>query len=195
MTQASDATLASGKAKRMPVVEFGTAFTQLDDSPSLDLSFIDLGIALNLPSIVSNDNFISANATISMPIYASGLITSGINAAISTRDANRLKGTAFIDDIKLVVTDAFILVLRAGRALGVAKSNVKTLETHTQNVLDDENIAIASIGLSWRLFDGGQLRHRASALDHQAKSICRRVSCKSLGTSCQSVRLPHHRHR
>jgi outer membrane protein TolC len=106
MTQASDATLASGKAKRMPVVEFGTAFTQLDDSPSLDLSFIDLGIALNLPSIVSNDNFISANATISMPIYASGLITSGINAAISTRDANRLKGTAFIDDIKLVVTDA-----------------------------------------------------------------------------------------
>ncbi|MFT5896891.1 MAG: hypothetical protein ACI8VW_003775 [bacterium] len=85
MTQASDATLASAKAKWMPGVEFDTAFTQLDGSPALDLSFLDLGIAPNLPSIVSNDNFISTNATISMPIYASGLITSGINQTYQHR--------------------------------------------------------------------------------------------------------------
>lgn len=134
-TEAADAELGAVRGARLPSVALSAAFTQLDDAPALDIDELsELGI--ELPSLFSGDNFVTGAAEVSVPLYTGGLIGNGIRAASAALDASRSGETALVNDLRLAVADAFVLVLRARSALGLAESNVDTLQAHARDVVN-----------------------------------------------------------
>ncbi len=133
-TTVARAQLAAAQSNRLPILKIDSAFTQLDDTPTVDVTQFGLSSTTILPGVVANDNFTTASATLSIPLYTSGLISSGIEAADAALGATIEREAAFIEDVKLSVAEAFVSVLRAGRAVDVADANVASLEAHVTDV-------------------------------------------------------------
>ncbi len=131
-TSAASEQRAVAKANRMPALQLDAAFTQLDDAPALDLG--DLAAVITLPDAFSNNNFVNAGATFSIPLYTSGMISSGIDASDAALEANRAQEAATVEDVKLAVAETYVMVLRAQHAVEVATSNVASLRAHTKDV-------------------------------------------------------------
>ena len=68
-----------------------------------------------------------------MPLFTSGRISSSIAAAEARERGVGAQVTAATADVKLAVADAYVDVLRARKAHGVASSNVQTLEALTRD--------------------------------------------------------------
>ncbi|MAT65605.1 MAG: transporter [Gammaproteobacteria bacterium] len=133
-TSAVEAELAAARSNRLPVFSVDSAFTQLDNSPGVAVGQIALPIPIAIPNAFSNDNFVTANARLSLPIYTSGMISRGIDAAGDALDANRFQEAAFVAEVKLSVAESFVTVLRAQRAVDVATTNAASLEGHRRDV-------------------------------------------------------------
>ena len=129
-TLAAQATVSAAKARRLPSIEVDAAFTQLDDTPGLDLS----ALGLTLPDAVDHDNFLAASAQLNLPLYTGGQISKGIDAASAALEANRDQETAAVQNLKLAVANNFVLVLRASHAVNVANANVESLLGHAKDV-------------------------------------------------------------
>lgn len=129
-TLAAEANVSAARSRRLPEVEVAAAFTQLDDTPGLDLS----SVGITLPDAISHDNFLSASAQLNLPLYTGGQISNGINAASAALEASQDQETAAVQDLKLAVADAFVLVLRASHAVTVADANVASLQGHAMDV-------------------------------------------------------------
>lgn len=117
---------AAARAGRWPTVAVSGAYTQLDDSPAFDFAFT--GLPLLPPELFDDDDFVTGAAAITVPLFTSGRISSGIAAAEAVRrgaDAQLVGATA---DLKLAVARAYVDVLRARSARVVARSNVASLE-------------------------------------------------------------------
>lgn len=129
-TLAAQATVSAAKARRLPSIDVDAAFTQLDDTPGLDLS----ALGLTLPDAVDHDNFLAASAQLNLPLYTGGQISNGIDAASAALEANRDQETAAVQNLKLAVANNFVLVLRASHAVNVANANVESLQGHAKDV-------------------------------------------------------------
>ena len=121
----------AARAQRWPTIAVGGAFTQLDDSPAFDFSFT--GLPLTPPELFKDDSFVTGSASISVPLFTSGRISSSIAAAEARERGVGAQVTAATSDVKLAVADAYVGVLRARKAHGVANSNVQTLEALTRD--------------------------------------------------------------
>jgi len=104
----------------------GGSYTWFDDAPAFDFSFT--GLALTPPELFGGDDFAMGSATLSVPLFTGGRISSSIAAAEARgRGAGaQLQGAE--QDLKLAVAESYVDVLRARKALAVADSNVRTLE-------------------------------------------------------------------
>ncbi|MDZ7644581.1 MAG: TolC family protein [Woeseiaceae bacterium] len=118
--------LASARAERLPRLAVSGGYTQLDDAPRFAF-----GDAFVSPPIFSDDDFTMANAQVTLPLYTSGAVSQGIAAAQSRADAVARRLDAVTQDIRLGTAEHYVSVLRAERALDVARSNVRTLVAHT----------------------------------------------------------------
>jgi outer membrane protein TolC len=116
------------ESARLPQLGVTTAYTRLDDVPSFAF-----GNGLTTPPIVDTDGFISAGAQLSLPLYSSGAIRSGIAAARSMAGAAEGRLETVTQGIKLGVAEHYVAVLRAESAVDVAESNIASLATHTQD--------------------------------------------------------------
>ncbi|MGB7904583.1 MAG: TolC family protein [Steroidobacteraceae bacterium] len=116
----------AARAQRWPTVAVGGSYTQLDDSPAFDFSFT--GLPLTPPELFKDDNFLMGSATVTVPLFTSGRISSSIAAAEARERGVGAQVSAATSDVKLAVADAYVGVLRARKAHGVASSNVQTLE-------------------------------------------------------------------
>ena len=114
-------------AQRWPTVAVGASFSQLDDSPAFDFSWTGLGI--KPPELFKNDQLVMGTASITVPLFTSGRISSSIETAEARRRGAGAQLTAATADTRLAVADAYVTVLRARRALAVARSNVQSLES------------------------------------------------------------------
>jgi len=76
---------------------------------------------------------VTGSASISVPLFTSGRISSSIAAAEARERGVGAQVTAATSDVKLAVADAYVGVLRARKAHGVANSNVQTLEALTRD--------------------------------------------------------------
>lgn len=118
--------LDSAMAERYPRIDLESTFTQLDSAPRF--TFDSLFVS---PKFFSGDNFVTASAQVSLPMYTSGRISHGIDAARSIAEASRSQLDVVTQDIKLGTAERYISVLRAESAVAVAQSNVATLDSHT----------------------------------------------------------------
>ncbi len=119
------------QSERLPQLGVVSSFTQLDEAPAFDF-----GGGQTSQKLFANDNFVTAGATISLPLYAGGAIGAGIDAAEFAATASEGQLAAITKDIKLGAGERYVQVLRAESALIVADSNVATLEALT---LDAKN--------------------------------------------------------
>jgi outer membrane protein TolC len=117
----------AARAQRWPTVAVAGSYSQLDDSPAFDFAFT--GLPIVPPEMFKNDQLIMGTAAITIPLFTSGRISSSIAAAEALQRGAGAQVTAATADLKLAVADAYVDVLRARKALEVARSNVQTLES------------------------------------------------------------------
>lgn len=133
-TSAAEADFKSAKSNRLPVFKVGSVFTQLDDTATIDIGQLGVSLPFTLPNAFSNDNYVVADARVTMPVYTSGLISNGINAANAALGLNKSREVTFVEDLKLAVAESFVAVLRAQRSLSVTQTNVTSLRAHAKDV-------------------------------------------------------------
>lgn len=128
-SQADASTLdaEAARAQRWPTLAVSGSYTQLDDSPAFDFSFT--GLPLAPPELFDDDAVVMGAASLTIPLFTSGRISSSIAAAEARQRGVGAQLTAATADLKLAVADAYVAVLRARRALAVARSNVQSLES------------------------------------------------------------------
>src|ERR1022692_1412891 len=129
--QAAEADQSAAQRQRWPALDLNGTYTQFDHAPSLDIA-TPAG-QLQAP-IWQHNGYALAGADLSVPIWTSGKISGSIGAAAAgARGANavELRSTA---DLKLAVTESYVAVFRARRALKVAESNVASLQAHADDV-------------------------------------------------------------
>lgn len=125
--EAADLNLESAQAERWPRLDVSSSFTQLDEAPRFDF-----GGGTTSQQIFDNDNFVNAGVQVSLPLYAGGAISAGVDAAEYAAEASSEQYEAVLQDIKLGTGQHFINVLRAESGLEVAESNVRTLRAQTE---------------------------------------------------------------
>jgi outer membrane protein TolC len=124
--EAAQLDAAAARAQRWPTLAVGGSYTWLDESPAFDFSFT--GLPVTAPPLFGGDDFAMGSATLSVPLFTGGRISSSIAAAEARgRGASaQVQGTE--QALKLAVAESYVDVLRARKALAVADSNVRTLE-------------------------------------------------------------------
>ncbi|ANO50535.1 TolC family protein [Woeseia oceani] len=174
--------LASARAERMPRLDVSGGYTQLDSAPRF--SFGDNFVS---PRIFSGDNFSMANAQVSLPLYTSGAVSRGIDAARSQADAASGQVDAVRADVKLGAAVHYIAVLRNERALTVARANVAMLESHTADAENRFNIGDVArndyLAASVQLADARQRELRAENQLELAQATYNRFLGRPQGTT------------
>jgi len=128
--------LEAAKAVRLPGVSLEAGYRTLNNIPE---SKADFG---QFPT--GEKSSLSYTATASLPLYTSGRISSGINAADATLRASRTQESGKALDLKLKVVETFVAVLRAAQGVAVANSHVASLKSHTRDVENRHKQGMAS---------------------------------------------------
>jgi outer membrane protein TolC len=125
--EASQLDAAAARAQRWPTLAVGGSYTWLDEAPAFDFAFA--GLPLAPPPLFDGDDFAMGAATLSVPLFTGGRISSGIAAAEARGRGTGAQALGAEQDLRLAVADAYVGVLGARKALAVADSNVRTLES------------------------------------------------------------------
>jgi outer membrane protein TolC len=129
-TAAAAQQLEAAKAARLPGVSLEAGYTALDNEPA---SRANLGpTPTEFP--VGEKNSLSYKAMATLPLYTSGRISSGIDAADAAFQASRTQTSGKTLDLKLKVAETFVGALRGAQGLEVANSHVVSLSAHAQDV-------------------------------------------------------------
>jgi outer membrane protein len=117
---------------RLPTLEADAAWSRLAHSPMLDMQ-TPQG-RLQSPAIFRDDQMKTAGATLVLPLYTSGKLSSAIAASRAQADAADALAAGTTLDIQLAVVTAYLDVLRARAAVGVAENRVRALAAHARVV-------------------------------------------------------------
>lgn len=129
--EAAESDRSAAERQRWPVLDATGTYTQFEHAPLLDI---------NMPSgqlqapIWKHDGYAMAGADLSIPVWTSGRISGSIGAAAAgARSAGALESRSSAD-LKLAVTESYVAVFRARKALSVADSNMASLKAHLYDV-------------------------------------------------------------
>jgi outer membrane protein TolC len=131
-TEAAKADAAAARAQRWPQLSVSGSYTKLDQAPAFDFSFT--GLPISPPPLFDGNDFVMGSATLTIPLFTSGRISSSVAAAEARSRGAGDQLIAAESDLKLAVADAYVGVLRARKALAVAESNVASLESLASDV-------------------------------------------------------------
>lgn len=173
--------LDEARAARLPQLGITSGYTQFDTAPGFALGQLSTG------PIFDGDDYLSAGAQVTLPLYSGGAIRSGVEAAeFGAKAAEGQLGTV-IQDIKLAVAEHYVAVLRAESAVDVAESYVESLRTHTadtRNRLEFGDVPQNEyLAASVTLADAEQkLLHALNGLDY-ARAAYNRILGRELGAA------------
>jgi outer membrane protein TolC len=131
--RAANADLDAARADRRPSVAATTSVTRWRTVPAFD--FAALGVPTALPLFAGRTSKM-AGAQLTVPLYTGGALGAAVTAAGAAHTARAQAAGALAQDVKLAVAAAYVGVLRAQSALGVAAANRASLETHAREVED-----------------------------------------------------------
>ena len=137
---AAEEQLEAVKAIRLPGFSFKSGYTARDNEPQLMATLGPTTIALP----VENQYSLAYQAMVSIPLYTSGRITSGINASTAMLNAYEADKDSVLLNLKMQVAEAYVAVQRAMRGFKVVKSHVASLEAHERDVLSLYNQGIVA---------------------------------------------------
>ncbi len=121
----------AARAERMPSLSVGAEYYAISQSPDFLAAAGPLG-TLVLP--LANRDAGGGHAFVTQPIYTSGRISNGINAAEANVVAHQADHSRTVLDVKMNVAEIFVRVLLATRILEVAESKVVSLSSHDRDV-------------------------------------------------------------
>jgi len=128
MRDAASFELEQARSVRLPQLGVSSGYTRLDTAPGFSF-----GNSLSTGPIFDGDDFVTAGAQLSIPLFTSGAVSAGIEAAKYGARAAEDQLSTVVQDIKLGVAEHYVAVLRAESAVSVAESYVASLETHTND--------------------------------------------------------------
>jgi len=124
-------TISATEAARFPSVAIQSGYTILNHTPSVAITSSQSAVK-QFPT--AEDKSLSYKTTLSFPLFTSGRISNGIDAAKADLNTALQDEKKTVLDVKLSVAEAYIGVLRARRGVEVAESNVSTLSAHAGDV-------------------------------------------------------------
>jgi outer membrane protein TolC len=128
----AQSTWAAAQAQRMPSLTLGADYYALSDQPAMQVNLAPLPIVAQQP--FANRDSGGFQGVVTQPLYTSGRISSGIDAAHSSVHANQADLSRTMLDVKMNVAEAFVVVLRAARLVEVAQAKVASLTGHCRDV-------------------------------------------------------------
>ncbi len=129
--ESSRQTLSAATAERLPALAIECGYTVLNHAPAASINNPQFPIK-QFPT--AEDKSLSYKTMLSIPLFTSGRISNGIDAARSGLNTAVQDEIKTVLDVKLSVADAYIGILRAKRGVEVADSNVATLSAHAKDV-------------------------------------------------------------
>jgi outer membrane protein len=130
--EAADLEVDAARAQRWPTLAVDGRYTWLNESPAFDFSWT--GLPITPPKIFADDRFGMGSATLQVPVYTGGRISSGIAAAEARSRGADAQALSALQNVRLAVAESYVNVLRARRALAVAESNVASLRALSSDV-------------------------------------------------------------
>ena len=128
MRDAASFELEQARSVRLPQLGISSGYTRLDTAPGFSF-----GESLSTGPIFDGDDFVTAGAQVSVPLFTSGAVSAGIEAAEYGARAADDQLSTVVQNIKLGVAEHYVGVLRAESAVSVAESYVASLDTHTND--------------------------------------------------------------
>ena len=122
----------AARGARWPSLDATAGYTHLGASPALDVA--TAGPVFRSGPIFRDDQFVSGGVQAKLPLYTGGQISAGIDAAHHALVGASEDELAAVAALKLEVSEAYVGVLRARRALGVCQSRVASLGAHADDV-------------------------------------------------------------
>ncbi|MCD2450398.1 TolC family protein [Methylicorpusculum oleiharenae] len=139
-TTATEQNLFSAQGQRLPELNIGTGYTQLNETPAAKANFAGQSAEFN----TSQAGSVSAQAIASVPVFTSGRISHNIKAAEATFQAAQHNEISSVLTIKMQVSAAYIAVLRLDGAVQVAQEHLSSLVEHhkdVKNLFDQDMVA------------------------------------------------------
>ncbi|MEW9899101.1 TolC family protein [Chitinivorax sp. PXF-14] len=133
--RAAAATLSAAQGARWPSLSVESAYTRLNEAPAVSASLplpAPLPHELTLP--ISDERFHTRAATVTLPLFTSGRIHYGIEAARAGVAMSDAESQRTAQDVKLAVTEAYFNVLRARQLREVARHLVDGMQRHRHDV-------------------------------------------------------------
>ena len=124
-------TLSAAESARFPALSFESGYTILNNAPAARLDE-PMAVLDRIPT--GEDKSLSYKTSVTLPLFTSGRISKGIDAALSSLNTSIQDEMKTILDLKLNVADAYISVLRVKRLVDVAETNVSSLVAYARDV-------------------------------------------------------------
>jgi outer membrane protein len=128
----AQSTWAGACSQRLPSLTFGSDYYALSDQPAMQIDMSPLPIVGEQPFM--NRDSAGFQGVITQPLYTSGRISYGIDAAHSSVHAQRADLQSTTLDVKMDVAESFVAVLRATRLVEVARAKEISLTSHCRDV-------------------------------------------------------------
>lgn len=125
--------LQSAQAQRWPLLAMESSYTGLSDEPKFRLYFPEIPLP-NSSFPYAQSESLAFRTKVDVPLYTSGRIRYGIDAAGAKLTSAALEVEDSTIDLRLQVAEQYVTVLRAQREVEVTQSTVKSLEAHARNV-------------------------------------------------------------
>ena len=131
---ASQAELDAAKGGRLPTLNIGAGYSILDNEP--------VSIASGTQFATADDQALSYQAVVSLPLYTHFQLSSLIDSATANLKASKFAEQATSQKVKLKIAEAYIAVLLKLKQTEVAISQEQSLAAHAADVqnLHDEGI-------------------------------------------------------
>jgi outer membrane protein len=144
---AAEANERAARGARWPSVEASTSYAHLGQAPALEVATVQGATVQSVP-LFRDNQYLSGNVQLRLPLYTGGQITAGIDAARSaTAGASEVEGAAAAT-LRLDVAQAYVGVLRARRALAAQLASVESLTAHVgdvQHLVSGESVPVSDL--------------------------------------------------
>ena len=128
----AESSWAAARAQYMPSLKLGADYYALGDQPEVRFNLAPLPIVAQEP--ILNQDSAGFRCTVTQPLYTSGRLSAGVNAASASVHASQADLCRTTLDVKMNVAESFVAVLRAARLVEVAQAKVASLGSHRRDV-------------------------------------------------------------
>jgi outer membrane protein len=125
----AEQSLESARAQRWPLVAVEGSYTVRSAEPAFVFDSGGIPLPSNFARFEQRESA-AFRTKVNLPLYTSGRIQHGIDAAAAEVASVGLESTELVNDLRLRVAEDYVAVLRAQRSVEVSQSNVQSLQAH-----------------------------------------------------------------